>query len=142
MLPDKNMERIVRISQKEFYLRYGYDERGPVKYVKRNLIKPDKQSLLGWRPTPVFLDLMNNRPAHTSKQIHIPFPSLDTLIMDAINETAIGGGRYEIEKWQLNLGYDLLLELGLVWRDPEGNIGATPRLLQLCAKAHYGRFGQ
>src|ERR1700730_5977700 len=65
MLLDENMERIVCIFQKEFHL--GYVERDPVKYVKRypgeidwaghlfkylGLAELDKQSPLGWRPTP------------------------------------------------------------------------------------------
>jgi hypothetical protein len=40
----------------------------------------------------------------------------------------------------LGLGYEVLQELGLVREDREGDIGATPRLLQLFAEAYYDRL--
>jgi hypothetical protein len=69
---DQDTQHLVRIFQKVFHL--SSVERDQVKYVKRyaghidwagrlfeylGLAKPDKQSPLGWWPTPVLLDIMN-----------------------------------------------------------------------------------
>ena len=87
---DQETQRLVSIFQKVFHL--SYVERHQVKYVKRyarhiewagrlfeylGLAKPDKQSPLGWRPTPLLLDLMNKQSARKSKPSHKPIPMLN-----------------------------------------------------------------
>jgi hypothetical protein len=86
---DKDTQRLVRIFQKVFHL--SYVEHDQVKYVKRyawhiewagrlfqflHLAKQDKQSPLGWRPTPLLLDIMNKQSARKSKPSHKPIPML------------------------------------------------------------------
>ena len=52
----------------------------------------------------------------------------------------IGDERYKVSGSVLSLGYKALQEFGLMRRDLEGDIGATPRLLHLFAEAYYDRL--
>ena len=150
---DKDTQRLVRIFQRVFNL--SYVERDQVKYVKRyawhidwagrlfeylGLAKPDKQSPLGWRPTPLLLDLMNKQSARKSKPSRKPLPMLNKLIVDLLRDAVIGDESYKVSGGVLSLGFKVLQELGLMRRDPEGDIGATPRLLLLFAEAYYDRL--
>ena len=147
---DKDTQCLVRIFQKVFHL--SYVERDQVKYVKRyawhiewagrllqylGLAKLDKQSPLGWRPTPLLLDLMNKRSARKSKPSHKPLPMLNRLIVNLLQDAVIGDESYKVSGAVLSLGYEVLQELGLVREDREGDIGATPRLIRLFAGAYY-----
>jgi hypothetical protein len=150
---DQDTQRIVRIFQKEFHL--GYVERDPVKYVKRypgeidwaghlfkylGLAELDKQSPLGWRPTPLLVDLMNKQPARKSKPSSKPIPVLNKLIIDLLQDAVIGDESYKVHGSVLRVGFNALQELGLVRENWEGEIGATPRLLHLFAEAYYDRL--
>lgn len=150
---DKDTQRLVRIFQKVFNL--SYVERDQVKYVKRyawqiewagrlfqflHLAKRDKRSSLGWRPTPLLLDIMNKQSDRKSKPSHKRSPMLNRLIMDLLQDAVIGGDSYKVSGGALRLGYEVLQELGLARQDREGDIGATPRLLQLFAEAYYDRL--
>ena len=147
---DQDTQRLVRIFQKVFNL--SYVERDQVKYVKRyagsiewagrlfqflHLAKRDKQSPLGWRPTPLLLDIMNKRSARKSKPSHKPLPMLNRLIVNLLQDAVIGDESYKVSGGVLSLGYEVLQELGLVREDREGDIGATPRLIRLFAEAYY-----
>jgi hypothetical protein len=153
MVLDENMERIVRIFQKDFHL--GYVERDPVKYVKRypgevdwagrlfkylGLAELDKKSPLGWRPTPLLVDLMNKQPARKCKPSTKPIPVLNKLIIDLLYDAVIGDKSYEVHGSVLNLGFNALQVLGLVRENWEGQLGAMPRLLHLFAEAYYDRL--
>ena len=105
-----------------------------------DLAKPDKQSPLGWRPTPLLLDLMNKQSARKSKPSHKPIPMLNKLIVDLLQDAVIGDESYKVSGGVLSLGYEVLQELGLVREDREGDTGATPRLLHLFAEAYYDRL--
>ena len=150
---DQETQRLVSIFQKVFHL--SYVERDQVKYVKRyawhiewagrlyeylGLAKPDKQSPLGWRPTPLLLDLLNKQSARKSKPSHKPIPMLNKLIVDLLQDAVIGDERYKVSGNVLSLGYKALQEPGLMRRDLEGDIGATPRLLHRFAEAYYDRL--
>jgi hypothetical protein len=152
---DQDTQRLVTIFQKAFHL--GYVERDQVKYVKRyawhiewagklfeylGLAKTDKRSPLGWRPTPLLLDLMNKQPVRKSKPSHKPIPILNKLIVDLTEDAVMGDERDKVGGDDLSLGYAVLQELALVREDREGYIGATPRLLHLFAEAYYDRLGQ
>jgi len=153
MLLDENMERIVRIFQKEFHL--GYVERDPVKYVKRypgeidwagrlfkylGLAELDKQSPLGWRSTPLLVNLMNKQPARKSKSSSKPIPMMNKLVVDLLQDAVIGDESYKVHGSVLCLGFNVLKELGLMREDREGDIGATPRLIRLFVDAYYDRL--
>ena len=150
---DQDTQRLVRIFQKVFNL--SYVERDQVKYVKRyawqiewagrlfqflHLAKRDKRSPLGWRPTSLLLNIMNKQSARKSKPSRKPIPMLNQLIVDLIRDAVIGDESYKVGGGVLSLGFDVLLELGLVREDREGDIGATPRLLHLFAEAYYDRL--
>ena len=150
---DQDTQRLVGIFQKVFHL--SYVERDQVKYVKRyarhiewagrlfeylGLAKPDKQSPLGWRPTPLLLDLMNKQSARKSKPSHKPIPMLNKLIVDLLQDAVMGDERYKVSGGVLSLGFKVLQELGLMRQDGEGDTGATPRLLHLFAGAYYDRL--
>src|ERR1700730_1124378 len=96
---DQDTRRLVRIFQKVFNL--SYVERDQVKYVKRYawqiewagrlfqflpLAKRDKRSPLGWRPTPLLLDLMKKRSTRKSNQSRKPIPMLNKLIVDLLQD--------------------------------------------------------
>jgi hypothetical protein len=122
---DKDTQRLARIFQKVFHL--SYVERGQVKYVKRYafqiewagrlfeflcLAERDRRSPLGWRPTPLLLDIMNKRSTRKSKPSHKPLPMLNTLIVDLLQDAAIGDESYKVHGSVLRLGYEVLQELG------------------------------
>jgi hypothetical protein len=111
---DKDTQRIVRIFQRVFHL--SYVERDQVKYVKRyawqikwagrlfeylGLATRDKQSPLGWRPTPLLLDLMNKQPVRKSKPSHKPIPMLNKLIVDLTEDALIGDERDKVRETAL-----------------------------------------
>jgi hypothetical protein len=106
---DQDTRRLVRIFQKVFNL--SYVERDQVKYVKRyawqiewagrlfqflHLAKRDKRSPLGWRPTPLLLDLMNKRSTRKSKPSRKPIPMLNKLIVDLLQDAVIGDESYKV----------------------------------------------
>ena len=139
---DKDTQRLVRIFQKVFNL--SYVERDQVKYVKRyaraiervgqlfeylGLAKLDKQSPLGWRPTPVLLSIMNKRTVYKSKAGDKPISTADQLLMFLLTDVVLGDERHR--SGLLTFGYDVLQELGLVRENREGDCGPTPRLLEL-----------
>jgi hypothetical protein len=147
---DQDTQRMVRVFQKVFHL--SYVERDQVKYVKRYaehiewagrlfeflyLAKGDKRSPLGWRPTPLLLDIMNKRAERKTKPSRKPIPRLNKLIVDLLDDAVIADERREIGSSILRLGFEALKELGLVRWDQDGHLGATPRLLQLFADAYY-----
>ena len=78
-------------------------------------------------------------PGECSKPSRKPIPMLNQLIVDLIRDAVIGDESYKVGGGVLSLGFDVLLELGLVREDREGDIGATPRLLHLFAEAYYDR---
>ena len=144
---NQDTQRLVRIFQKVFHLRDV--ERDQVKYVKRyaeqikwagrlfeylGLAEPDKQSPLGWRPTPLLLHVMNKQSARKSKPSKKPIPILNKLIVIFIGEAVIGD---EAHDGVLSLGYEVLHELAFVREDPEGELGATPRLIRLLVEVYY-----
>lgn len=150
---DKDTQRLVRIFQNVFHL--SHVERDQVKYVKRyawqiewagrlfqflHLAKRDKRSPLGWRPTPLLLDLMNKQPARKSKPSRKPIPMLNRLIVNLLQDAVIGDERHKVSGGVLSLGFKVLQEVGLMRRDPEGDMDATPRLLLLFAEAYYDRL--
>jgi hypothetical protein len=106
---DQDTQRLVRIFQKVFHL--SYVERDQVKYVKRYavhiewagrlfeylcLAKPDKQSPLGWRPTPVLLDIMNKQAERKSKPSRKPIPMENKLIVDLLQDAVLGDERHKV----------------------------------------------
>ena len=65
---------------------------------------------------------------------------LNKLIVNLLQDAVIGDESYKVSGSVLSLGYKVLQELGLVREDPEGDIGATPRLILLFAEAYYDRL--
>lgn len=144
---DQDTQRLVRIFQKVFNL--SYVERDQVKYVKRyaraieragrlfeylDLARLDKQSPLGWRPTPLLLDLMNKQAGRKSKRIDKPISVVDHLLMDLLTDAILGDESHLIGLF--SLGFDVLRELGLVREDGDGNMGPTRCLLRLFEDAY------
>jgi DNA-binding transcriptional ArsR family regulator len=145
---DQDTQRLVRIFQKVFNL--SYVERDQLKYVKRyahaieragqlfeylGLAKLDKQSPLGWRPTPVLLDIMNKQSAPKSKQNDKAISVVDRLLMDLLTDVILGDDEsHQIDLF--SLGFDVLRELGLVREDRDGNMGPTRCLLRLFEDAY------
>ncbi len=145
---DQNTQRLVRIFQKVFNL--SYVERDQVKYVKRyahaieragqlfeylGLANVDKQSPLGWRPTPVLLDIMNKQAGRKSPRSNKPISVVDRLLMDLLTDVILGDDEdHQIDLF--SLGFDVLRELGLVRKDSDGNMGPTRSLLRLFEDAY------
>jgi hypothetical protein len=60
--------------------------------------------------------------------------------VNLLQDAVIGDERHKVSGGVLSLGFKVLQEVGLMRRDPEGDIGATPRLLLLFAEAYYDRL--
>jgi hypothetical protein len=143
---DKDIRRLVAIFQEEFNL--GYVEPDPVKYVKRypsairstgqlfkyfGLAKGDKQSPLGWRPTRLLLDIMNEREARSSKPTDEPISMPDELLMRLMHDAIFGADA----NTDCTLGYEVLLVLGLTREGSAGGSLPTPRLLRFFEDGYY-----
>ena len=50
----------------------------------------DKQSPLGWRPTPLLLDIMNKQAGRKSTGIDKPISVVDHLLMDLLTDAILG----------------------------------------------------
>jgi hypothetical protein len=73
-----------------------------------NLAKPDKRSPLGWRPTPVLLDLMNKQLTRKSRPNRKLLPVVNKLILDLLIDAVIGDESYKVDRSVLHLGLDTL----------------------------------
>jgi hypothetical protein len=87
----------------------------------------------------LLLDLMNKQLARKSKSSRKPTPMPNKLIVDLLHDAVMGDERHKVSGGVLNLGFKVLRDLGLMRRDPEGDIGAAPRLLHLFAQPYYDR---
>jgi len=107
------MQYIVRILQNGFNL--GYVEPNKMKCVKRyrtaiervsdlfaylGLAKPDKESPLGWRPTPTMLSLLNKQPERKSKLSDKPMSVEDRLLMELLLNVLLDDAEKE-KNWLL-----------------------------------------
>ena len=143
---DKDILSVVAIFQKEFNL--GYVERDPVKYVKRyagaiestgqlfkylGLAKPDKRSPLGWRPTPLLLNIMNEREARNSKPSDEPIAMPHQLLMHLMCDAIFGAD----SDTDCTLGCEVLGVLGLMRRDDAGGAVLAPRMLRFFENGYY-----
>ena len=149
---DQDTQQIVRIFQKVYHV--GHVERDQVKYVERyrsdikwagrlfkflTLAKRDKQSPLGWRPTPLMLNILNEQSARKSKPSRKPLPVVDRLIVELLIDAVIGNESYKVHGSVLGLGFDFLQELGLMHENRQGETVATPLLIRLFALGYYNR---
>ena len=150
---DEETQSLISIFQKVFHL--SYVERDQVKYVKRyagaikstgqlfeylGLARPDKQCPLGWRPTPVLLDVMNKHARGKSKRSDKPISMVDHLLMFLLHDAVFGAGTRMYRTCPL--GYEVLHELGLVRRDDEDQSAPTPRLLGLFEDAYFEHYAR
>jgi hypothetical protein len=146
---DSDSLMMIPLFQKVFHA--GYVERDPVKYLKRypgyikyagqlfaylGLANIDKESSLGWKPTKRLKKIVKNKAG--SLREPRPLKTLDLkdhLIMSLLNDVVFGGLRYPDQRGLL--GYDVLHLLGLLRRDRDGSMKASPVLLELFADAYY-----
>jgi hypothetical protein len=75
-----------------------------------------------------------------SKPSHKAISMLDKLIVNLLQDAVMGDESYKVFGGVLSLGFKALQELGLLRQDREGEIGATPRLLELFADGYYDRL--
>ncbi len=147
----KNARRLIAI----FRSVLPSDERDPMEYLKShasqieitgklfeylNLAKPDQRSHLGWRPTPLLLEIMNNAddgpyPMWSDKPIYIE----DELIIELLCQAAFGDVRHTYPAGSFSLAFGVLHELGLMRVSTKGDIAPNRRLRRLFADAYYGR---
>ena len=134
---DKDTQRLVRIFQKVFNL--SYVERDQVKYVKRyaraiewvgqlfeylGLAKLNKQSPLGWRPTPVLLSIMNKqrrisrKPGRQTNSQRLTPYILAARCRTRRREASLAS--------LLTFGFKVLQELGLMRGNREGDCTVPP----------------
>jgi hypothetical protein len=145
---DSKSLMMITLFQKVFHA--GYVERDPVKYLKRypgyikyagklfaylGLANIDKESSLGWKPTERLKKIVKNKAG----SLHEPRPLKsvalkDQLIMSLLNHVVFGDLRYPDQRGLL--GYDVLHLLGLLRRDRDGWMKASPVLLDLFARAY------
>ena len=150
---DQDTQRLVRIFQRVF--DPGYVELDQVKYVKQSasaiesagqlfeylgLAVPDKQSPLGWRPTPLLLDMINKQPSRKSRWSDKPTPTKDELLFYLMQDSVFGAGSDGHRPWSLTLGYEVLHWLGLLRDGSDGYSAPTHRLLRLFEDAYYKRL--
>jgi hypothetical protein len=143
---DKDTQRLVDLFQDIFHV--DYVELDQVKYVKRyageikstgqlfeylGLARPDKQSPLGWRHTPVLLDVMNKHARGKSKPSDRPTSMLDRLLSYLLHDAVFGTETDEF----CPIGYEVLHELGLLRKDRAGDSALSRRLLELFADAYF-----
>jgi hypothetical protein len=147
---DSEARRLVTIFQDVFNL--GDCEPDRAKYVKRHagfiettgrlfeylsLAELDKESPLGWRPTPVLLYLMNEQ-ARKSTPSRKSISMQGKLLMSFLDDAAFDA---ESDR-SCALGYEVLRELGLLREDWEGEYAPTRRLLWLFDHAYYTRLAR
>jgi hypothetical protein len=149
---DSDSLMMIALFQKVLHL--SYVERDPVKYLKRyrgyieyagklfaylGLAKIDKKSSLGWQPTERLKKIVKNKAGSLRKPHPLNTIALkDELIMSLLNTVVFGDLRFPDERGLL--GYDVLQLLGLLRRDHDGWMKASPVLLELFANAHYANL--
>lgn len=146
---DSDSMMMITLFQKVFH--GGYVERDPVKYLRRypgyikyagklfeylGLAHINKESPLGWKPT----ERMKKIVKHKAGSLREPRPVKtialkDQLIMCLLHDVVFGGLAYPDQRGLL--GYDVLHLLGLLRRDRDGWMKASPVLLELFANAYY-----
>ena len=103
------------------------------------LAEADKRSHLGWRPTHLLLEIMNQR-----KKLKLwsdkPVPREDRLIIELLCDAAFGDARHTYPGGSFRLAFGVLYRLGLMQLTREGDVGANQHLLRLFADAHYSRW--
>ncbi len=103
-----------------------------------DLAEPDERSHLGWRPTRLLLEIMNERPyaVWTDKPIYRE----DQLIIELLCHAAFGDVRHTYPAGSFGLVFGVLHELGLMRVTREGDVGPDRRLRRLFASAYYDRL--
>jgi hypothetical protein len=125
----------------------GDVETNPAKYLKKcrpeiettgqflaylGLAQADKLSPLGWKPTAPLLDLIAKSKAPRSRPTRKSASLVDTLFLDLMIDTVLGSGAD-------NFCCYVLVRLGLIVEDVDGDRTPAPHLLQLFSDAYFMR---
>lgn len=144
----KNARRLIAIFRDVVHS----DDHDPMQYLKRyasqiqitgklfgylDLAEPDEGSHLGWRPTRLLLEIMNERKiAMWSDK---PIYREDQLIIELLCDAVFGDVRDTYPAGSFSLAFGVLHELGLMQLTREGDVGANRHLRRLFADAYYKR---
>lgn len=102
------------------------------------LAEADERSHLGWRPTRLLLEIMNQRKYR--KWSDKPISREDELIIELLCNAAFGDVRHTYPAGSFRLAFGVLYQLGLMQLTREGDVGANQHLLRLFADAYYSRW--